>query len=44
MVLSRFLSCSFLLKIFIQELWRHLLITAPFLAPWQALDGQKKQQ
>jgi hypothetical protein len=27
-----------------KEFWRHLLVTAAFLAREQALDGQKRQQ
>ena len=30
-------------KCFIQEFWHHLLVTAAFLAPWWAFDGQTRQ-
>ena len=39
-----FLSCGLHWKRFVQQFWHHLLTTATFLAPWRALDEQKRQQ
>ena len=43
MVFSRFLSCGFSWKCFVQKFWHHLPITTAVLASWWAPDGQKRQ-
>ena len=44
MMFSTFLPFGFPWKRFVQEFWCHLLVTATFLAPWRAFDGQKRQR
>ena len=43
-VFSTFLPFGFPWKRFVQELWRHLPVTAAFLAPWRTFDGQTRQR